>query len=90
MSDDGALFLWFALTFLCLLGLASWAVVETAYLGVRTWHSFRCWWLYGRHGHAYRRSVRALKRRYERMQEAQKMYGHLRFSSGRFGGGSER
>jgi hypothetical protein len=70
MSDDTAIFLWVALFTLSLLGIASWGLVEGVYAIRRSWVRFRCWWLYGRHGAAYKRSVVRMGRRYQAMREA--------------------
>ena len=73
MSDsatDGMIFLWIALFALSMLGIASWAIVETAYRIGPLWVRFRCWWLYGRHGAAYKRSVQRMGKRYQAMRAA--------------------
>ncbi len=82
MSPDDGLFLWVALVSLCALALSSWAIVEGVYLSARIWRSFRSWWLYGRHGAAYRRSVNALARRSNSLKEASRRFGALRFGRG--------
>ena len=79
-GEDSAVFLWVALVALCGLGFASWALVEGVCLGARIWRSFRSWWLYGRHGAAYRRSVRDLGRRSNNLKEASRRFGALRFT----------
>ncbi len=86
MSDDTILFLWVALAGLSALGLLASLLVWLAYAIPHLWHSFRSWWLYGRHGAAYKRSVLALKRRYDRMQEAASRFGRLRIE---FHGGTD-
>lgn len=83
MTSDDGIFLWVALVAICALALSSWILVELVYLTRRIYSSLRYWWLYGRHGAAYTRSVAVLKRRYVRMQEASKRFGKLRFTTER-------